>query len=127
MTPADLHHRLMNSSNYAQADEVSRGMVRAVVGYVHLRYSLCPIIRASGYLGYQPNFCEVQYAGREVPALAVSLFGSHLEHEEAGLGAILAPAQKGYARARIHDLAELALLLKAIDVAWGLRARRPPR
>lgn len=127
MLPENLHRLLMKSSNYQQAEEMSRAMIRAVVGYVQLRHSLRPIIRSSGYLGYTPNFCEIQYAGREEPALTVSLFGTHTEHEEAGLGAILAPPQKGYARARIHDFAELPLLLKGLDVAWHLRARRPPR
>jgi hypothetical protein len=122
-----LHSMLLKSPNYVQAEEMSRGLVRAVVAYVQLRHALNPILRPSGYFGYNPNFCEIQYAGREDPSLTVSLFGTHLEHEEAGLGAILAPPQKGYARARIHDFAELPLLLRGLDVAWQLRARRPSR
>jgi hypothetical protein len=35
--------------------------------------------------------------------------------------------QKGYTRVRIHSFDQVPLLLRALDLAWELRARSPKR
>jgi hypothetical protein len=127
MSSPDLHRALLLSPVYALACSASQGMVRAVVTYAHRCHALSPLVRTSGYFGFAPNFCEIQYIGREAPAVTVSLFGSPERYREAGLGAMLVPAQPGYARVRIRDPGQLSQLQSAMDLAWRLRARRPSK
>lgn len=123
----DLNRYLLKAATYAKAGEISRAMIRAVVVHAQMKHGLKPLPRPSGYIGFRPSYCEVQYAGRDEPSLAVSLFGQPAAYEAIGLKPILVSPQKGYTRARIYDAAQLPLLLAALDLAWELRARRVPR
>jgi len=125
MSSSDLHRALLQSPVYARANSASQGMVRAVVAYAQRRHALAPLVRPSGYFGFSPNFCEIQYVGREAPAVTVSLFGSPERYRNAGFGAMLVPAQPGYARVRVRDPEQLPQLHSAMDLAWQLRSRRP--
>ena len=127
MSGSDLHRALLQSPVYARANSASQGMVRAVVAYAQRSHALAPLVRISGYFGFSPNFCEIQYAGRVAPAVTVSLFGSPEDYRAAGFAAMLVPAQPGYARVRIHDPGQLPQLQSAMDLAWRLRASRPSR